>query len=278
MCESESKPKLVSIDLDQQRTAPVGSENASRLALELLSTSKHPRNLPDLQMLERVDIPEAFSTEIILSTQQEHSARRRNPPSKAIQIIDARPLPSKKIHTGPLESPATNTSSHLTSVCILSVSSDHDYCGPVDHSLTGAAQRSRAKSSLLKDILQTISGSQVSSCNSSAAAAAAECKTQTSSGQEKSLSAQPEARSETGPSPDRALQFSHRISEDGVVCEHKSAECTLPTPPPSPPSRGREKRRYRRRSPLSDSSASARSSSSSSSYSSSASRSPKRQK
>lgn len=271
MCENESKPNLVSIDLDQQRTAPVGSENTSRLALEPLSTSKKPRNLPDLQMLERVDIPDAFSTEIILSTQQEQTARRRNPPSKAIQIIDARPLPSKKIHASPSESPATNTSSHLT----LSVSSDHDYCRPVDRSLTSAAQRSRAKPSLLKDILQTISKAQVSSYDSSAAA---ECKTQTSNGQEKSLSAQPKARSERGPSPDRALHFSDCVAEDGVVCEHKTAQCTLPTPPPSPPSRGREKRRYRRSSPRSDPSSSSRSSSSSSSSSSSASRSPKRQK
>lgn len=264
MCESESKPKPVSIDLDQQRAAPVGSENTSRLALEPLSTSNPPGNLPDLQMLERVDTPEAFSTEIILGTQQEQPARRKNPSSKAIQIIDARPLPSKKTLTSPSESPATNTSTRLS----LSVSSDHDYCGPVDRFLTSGAQRSRAKPSLLKDILQTVSELQVSSYDSSAAA---ECRTQTSH----SLPARPEARSETGLPPDKALQFPDHVAGHGVRCGHKTAQYSLPTPPPSPPSRGRAKRRYRR---MSDSSSSSRSSSSSSSSSSCDSRSPKRQK
>ncbi|XP_022611483.1 peroxisome proliferator-activated receptor gamma coactivator-related protein 1-like [Seriola dumerili] len=243
--------------------------------VERLGISESPGTLKTLR--EPVDIPEPLGTEIILSTQQEQPARRKNPPSKAIQIIDPRPLPSKKTHIGPSEPPAAHTSPHMFS----SVSCDHDYCGPVDHSLTSATERSRAKPSLLKDFSKLTNEFQVASLDSSAAA---EWKTQTSTGHTKSESQhhseQPRTRSETNPPADKALQFSGCRAASGDVGggEDKTAPCTLPTPPPSPPVRGRQKRRYRRGSPLSDSSSSSRCSSSSSSSSSSASRSPKRQK
>lgn len=231
--------------------------------LESLSTAETQK----LQVLEAVDIPEPLSTEIILSTQQ--PARRKNPPSKAIQIIDPRPLPSRKTHTIQSESAAA-----LASHMYAHVSADHDYCGSVDHSPVNASQRSRAKPPLLKDASQTTNEHHVMTQGSQAAG---EEKNQITTVKTQSVlqhqSDQPRARSETA---DRALQFADcAAKEDRGRSEDKPAPCTFPTPPPSPPVRGREKRRYRRRSPRSDSSSSSRSSSSSSS-SSSASRSPKR--
>lgn len=221
-------------------------------------------------MLELADIPEPLGIEIILSTQQAQPARRKNPASKAIQIIDPRPLPSKKTNTS--EFPAALTAPHLYS----SVSSDHDYCTPVDQSPTSAAQRSRAKPSLLKDTANEV---QATTHDSSARA---ECRKQTSTREfnptvravnNSALQRLSENhRTRSDPSTDKALSFSEQDCRG--ASEDRTAPCTLPTPPPSPPSRGREKRRYRRRSPRSDSSSSSCSSSSSSS--SSASRSPKR--
>lgn len=298
--ESESKPepKLVSAasspnlqtHTDLHITPPRGTEKTSKQLLpppveplKPLSTSETPgtlktiRNLPDLQMLPLADIPEPLGTEIILSTQQTQPARRKNPPSKAIQIIDPRPLPSKKTNTSTSEFPAAHTAPHLYS----SVSSDHDYCAPVDHSPTSATQHSRAKPSLLKDISKTTNEVQVNTHDS---CATAECRKQTSTREVTTtvravncatpvmqpLSENHKTRSETNPSTDKALSPSDSAASEqdcGGASEDKTAPCTLPTPPPSPPSRGREKRRYRRRSPRS---------SSSSSSSSSASRSPKR--
>ncbi|XP_026160032.1 peroxisome proliferator-activated receptor gamma coactivator-related protein 1 isoform X2 [Mastacembelus armatus] len=271
---------LTSEDLDLHRTQSVALEKTSRLllppsveALKPLSTSEHPgtpdtaMNLPDLQMLEHEEIPEPIGTEIILSTQQERPTRRKNTSSKTVQIIDPRPLPPKKTHGNPSEPSVAHNSPHLLS----SVSSDHDYCGSVDHSLTGASHHDRAKPSLLKDIHKATSELQVTTHDSSVAS---ECKTQTTVGAAKSLfqchSEQPRTRLETEPSTHRAPQ----VSDNGGAGDDSTPPCTLPTPPPSPPRRGREKRRYRRRSPLSDSS----SRSSSPSCSSSASRSPKRRK
>lgn len=224
--------------------------------LESLSTSE----TQTLQTLEGVDVPEPLSTEIILSTQQ--PTRRKNPPSKAIQIIDPRPLPPRKAHAAPSEPPAARAP-HMYA----HISSDHDYCGSVDHS--PAVQHSRAEPPLLKDASQSTNDQHMMAQDLHAA------------GEDRNQitavfvhhSEKPRVRSETA---DKALQFANRAAtEDIRTSEDKTAPCTFPTPPPSPPVRGREKRRYRRRSPRSESSSSSRSSSSSSS-SSSASRSPKR--
>lgn len=300
--EERVEPKLVSVtpplnlqtDGRLDRTQPVRAPRLVRTPPEPPSTSESPgtpktfRNLPHLQTLECVDIPEPHGTEIILSTQQDLPARRKNPPSKAIQIIDPRPLPSKKTHTTLSEFPAAHIPPHLYS----SISSDHDYCGPVGRSLTSAPQRSRA--SKLKDISKTSDELQVTTHDSSAAA---QCKKETSTGDVKTTvraavnkavmqrpSEEPRTGSETNPSTDRVLPLSDSAATEqhcGCAAEDKTAPCTLPTPPPSPPVRGRERGRYRRRSPHSDSSCSSCSSASSSSSSSSsrsASRSPKRQK
>ncbi|XP_070684325.1 peroxisome proliferator-activated receptor gamma coactivator-related protein 1-like isoform X2 [Pempheris klunzingeri] len=272
------------LDLDKARL--IGTERLAVTPPESPSTSESPGmpitfgNLPHLQMSEGVDIPEPLGTEIILSTQHDLPARRKNPPSKAIQIIDPRPLPSRKTHTSLSELPAAHISPHLYS----SISFDHDYCGPVDRTLTSAAQRGRA--SKLNYVSKTMDESHVSSHDSSAA----ELKKQTSTGEAETtvravnnkavaqhLPEHPRTRSETSPSTNEVLSLSENTEKHcGRAAEDKTTPCTLPTPPPSPPVRGREKRRYRRGSPCSNSSSSSRSSSSSSS--SSASRSPKRQK
>lgn len=252
------------------------------------------RILPQLHSSEPVDIPEPLGTEVVLSSQErspanqqlklfplaaqrEQTARRKNPLSKAIQIIDPRPLPSKKTHINPPESPAT----HFSLQIHLTVSSDHDYCVPVDRSCTGATQRNKAKTSSPTDKMQ------VSTCDLSAAS---ECKKQTTTC---------EANTTLMPveSEESVLQHlceDHRttpqtLSMDRILpaatgreckgADNKGKEtinpCGLSTPPPRR-GRGREKR-YRRRSPRSDSSADTRTTSSSPS-SSSASRSPKRKK
>ncbi|XP_029361988.1 peroxisome proliferator-activated receptor gamma coactivator-related protein 1 isoform X2 [Echeneis naucrates] len=285
----KSGPKIPQTDGHMDKNQPVGSEKTSRLPpslsvepVDLLKLSqKTLRSLPELQTLDAVDIPEPMGTEIILSTQQEHPTSRKNPPSKAIQIIDPRPLPTKKTPISTTEPRTAHSSPHTFS----SVSCDHDYCGPVDHSLTSVTQRSRAKLSLLKDVSEVSNEFQVTTLNLSAAAG---LQTQTSTGQTKSVSRhhseQPRTRSDTKPLAEKALLFSgcSAASGDGGAEQHETAPCSLPTPPPSPSVRGREKRRFRRRSPHSDSSSDSITSSSrcssSSSSSSSASRSPKRRR
>ncbi|KAM4584530.1 uncharacterized protein PAE49_004052 isoform 2-T2 [Odontesthes bonariensis] len=246
---------------DGHRPEPAGSEKSSRLtpSVEPLEPLSSSGNLPYLQT---VDAPEPLCNEIILSTRQEPPARRKNVPSKAIKIIDPRPLPSRKIHTSPSESPAAQTPTHVFSY----FSCDHDYCGPVDCSPVSASQRSGVKSSLLRE---TTTEPQVTAQNSRAGKE----QKNISDGQTASVSPhhseQPRTRSEADVFSDSSA------AEDGGANTNRTAACSLPTPPPSPPARGRDKRRHRR-SQQSDSSSSSRSSSFSSSSSSSASCSPKR--
>ncbi|XP_035856712.1 peroxisome proliferator-activated receptor gamma coactivator-related protein 1-like isoform X1 [Sander lucioperca] len=291
VCENEPEPKPATSPSNLHADGHVdtdGAQGTQSISVEALAHLSSPgslgspktlRNSPHLQMSEGVDIPEPLGTEIVLSTQLDLPARRKNPPPKAIQIIDPRPLPSKKTHAHLSELPAAHTSPHIYS----SVSSDHDYCGPVDHLLSSATQRSRAPK--LKDVSKTSDELQMTTHDSSSAA---ECKKQTSTSEVNTtiravavtqhLSEQPRTRSEASPSSDNVLSDNAGTEQDcGCAAEDKTAPCSLPTPPPSPPARGREERRYRRRSPRSDSSSSSRSSSSSTS-SSSASPSPKRQK
>ncbi|XP_075946657.1 uncharacterized protein LOC142948480 isoform X2 [Anarhichas minor] len=282
VCENEPEPELAPSQsdlqtdgrLDLDRTTPVVTQRASVETLEPLGTSESPGNPETLGSSPPLQsVPEPLGTEIILGTQQDLPARRRNPPSKAIQIIDPRPLPSRKTNTS---LPAAHVSPHTYA----SVSSDHDYCGTADRSLTSAPQRSRA--SKPKDASPTSDELQVTTHDSSAAA---ECKKPTSTGEVSAAvgavdnSAVTQRLSEqpgTSPSTDIVLSDGASTEPDCVcAAEDETPSCTLPTPPPSPPARGREKGRYRRRSPRSDSSSSSPSSSSSSS---SASPSPKRQK
>lgn len=301
------EPKLVSstspssqTDGHLDRNESAGTEGSTTTPvtflvepLKPLSTSESRgtqeilRNLQHLQMLEGVNIPEPLGTEIVLSTQQDLPAIRKNPPSKAIQIIEARPLPSKKTHSNLSEFPVALSSPHIYS----SISSDHNYCEPADRSLTSITQSSRACNS--QDFSETMGDLQVISYESSAAS---ECRKQTPSTEVNSttravddsaksvtqyLCEGPRSRSETASSADKVLSLSDSTAPEqdcGFAAKEKTAPCALPTPPPSPPVRGRGRRRDQRRSPRSDSSSSSCSSLSSSSSSSSASHSPKRQK
>ncbi|XP_029990575.1 peroxisome proliferator-activated receptor gamma coactivator-related protein 1 isoform X2 [Sphaeramia orbicularis] len=239
---------------------------------ESAATPKTLSSRPNFQTADDVEIPEALGTEIILTT------RRKVTPSKSIQIIDPRPLPSKKTHPSLPESSATYMSAHI----FASISSDHDYCS----SLTPATERSRAWK--LKDISETSDEMQVNTCDSSIAVAAAVCKGQTPPGdphtpfRTENESVRLDHKTTSDMDRSSELLFSDQ-AVTGENCSSSEAGTELsipPTPPPSPPCRGRgrdRRRRYRRRSPRSDSSSSSHSSTSSSS-SSNTSCSPKRQK
>ncbi|CAJ1053710.1 peroxisome proliferator-activated receptor gamma coactivator-related protein 1 isoform X1 [Xyrichtys novacula] len=230
-------------------TAPVETHQHSS------TSSGSQRDPQQLQMLESVEIPEPLGTDIILSTEP---ARRRHPPSKAIQIIDPRPLPPKKTHASLPEFPAAHILSYI--------SSDHDYCGSVDRSLSNPTQDS----------------SPAAGCKNQTSTGGPDATTRAVSSSAKSVLQDPpeesRTRSETNLPSVKTFSEVPAEKESCSTPEYKTPQCSLPTPPPSPVVRGREKRRYQRRSPRSSSSSSSCSSSSSSSSSSSTSRSPKRQK
>ncbi|XP_061578619.1 peroxisome proliferator-activated receptor gamma coactivator-related protein 1 isoform X2 [Cololabis saira] len=267
VCETEPKPVQAPsashlqenghVDLDVPE--PAGPQKTSRLLTSSLGPTE-PLNGSesgvDLQMVEAVDIPEPLCTEIILSTLQETPARRKALPSKAIQIIDPRPLPPRKTHTSLPESPAAQTSTHM----FPHLSSDHDYCGSVNNTpdICGYSQHCRATPSLPKEMTRIPSEVQAITQESTRPVSDGETATVLQHHAEK-----PGTRSKPDLSTDRALQFTDSAAtKDDIANKHKSAPCSLPTPPPSPPVRGRTKRRYRR-SPHSDSSSSSISSSSS---------------
>ncbi|KAM8878982.1 uncharacterized protein AB9W97_014576 [Spinachia spinachia] len=235
------------------RTIAAAMQQTSAEAFEPLSTSEpcvDPEALggpTPLYALEGAQIPEPLGTEIVLIARTDLPARRRNPPPKAIQIIDPRPLPSRKTHTSP---PAALFSPHAYS----SVSADHDYCGSVDRSLTAA--------SAPNDVC-LISGHLKGTTRGYGAAA--ECEKRTFSSEVGAGSV------ETRSSADVAS------AEPLCVCaaEDEAAPSAPPTPTPSPPRTSRGRNLYRRRSPCSDSSSPSTSPSSSCS---SISPSPKRQK
>lgn len=245
-------------------------------------TRQQPRSSPRLHTSGR-GVPEPLCSDIIISTQHDQLARRRNPAPRTIQIIDPRPLRSRRAQADPSEIPAALAPSHIRS----SVSSDHDYCRPPDHSLTNISHHSRASD--LQDICNGSDESPVVTCEPNAAA---KCKHQTSTSEGDAfairdendaarpamldLPAEPWTRSVRALSADRVLPLF-----DGTATEHRHAGAAedkmvpraLPTPPPSPVVRGRDRGRCRGSSPYSDSS-----SCSSSCSSSSSSPSPKRQK
>nr|XP_057902147.1 peroxisome proliferator-activated receptor gamma coactivator-related protein 1-like [Doryrhamphus excisus] len=99
---------------------------------------KTATTLPDPQ-LEDVVIPEPLGTEIILSTQEALTGRRKTPPSKTIQIIEPRPLLARRTNNSDLAA-----SPHTCS----SVAADHDYCMPAD------LLHTQASSTLLRNIHQ----------------------------------------------------------------------------------------------------------------------------
>lgn len=236
------------------------------------------RDSADLQTSECAQVPEPLGNEIILSAQQDLPARRKNAPFKAIQIINPRPLPSKKTHSNLSERPNLLTSPHLFS----SISSDHDYCGPADHFLAHIPQcvrYSKSKdSSKITESLPNINDPECKQQTSPGGVVTSVTTTDIPSSGSQHLPVESRNGPETSPSTDMLLTLSHSIATEPTcnsAAKHKVVPCTLPTPPPSPLARGRDRRRHQRSSPRSDSSSSSCSSSPSSS--SSCSPSPKRQ-
>lgn len=232
-----------------------GTETSVQQA-SLPSSSETPgtphtlRDSSDLLTSEAAPVPEPLGKEVILGTQQDPpSARRKNFPSKAIQIIDPRPLPPRKTLVSLSEVPNALASPHLYT----SVSSDHDYCAPADHFPTG------------KDSSKVVGSPPI--MNDS------ECK-RANPPEEDAASIATSVSEKTAPPADTLPSILHSLDTEPMcrpAADHQVVPCALP----SPPARGRDCRRYRRRSPCSDSSSSSYSSSSPSS--SSCSPSPKRQ-
>lgn len=208
------------------------------------------RDSSDLLTSEAAPVPEPLGKEVILGTQQDPpSARRKSFPSKAIQIIDPRPLPPRKTLVSPSEVPNALASPHLYT----SVSSDHDYCAPAG--LFPTSEDS-----------PKVEGSPPIRNDS-------ECK-QANSPEEDASSITTSVCEETAPAADMLPSILHSV-DTGPTCRPAADHQVVPCALPSPPARGRDSRRYRRRSPCSDSSSSSYSSPSPSS--SSCSPSPKRQ-
>ncbi|XP_068177051.1 uncharacterized protein [Antennarius striatus] len=226
---------------------------------ETLESSSSPKTLSHSLISDCIDIPEPFGSEIVIKTQDVMLARHKNPPSKSIQLIDPRPLRSRKTHLDLSEFPAALTALHMFS----SILSDHDYCGRVDGPPTNTAHQSRAAK--LKDTNGSSDDLEetADATTSKQEIPTDECNTTVISAVHNSAKSDIRGLSEERSTP----------STGGVLPPSESTSSShCHTPPPSSLVRGRERSRYRRRAPSSDSS------SSSSSPSSSPSRSPKRQK
>ncbi|KAK7930252.1 hypothetical protein WMY93_006647 [Mugilogobius chulae] len=228
-----------------------------RSCTEELSDTALLHSGPDLK------IPELLGTEVILSSTQEQSIRRKVPPVKAIQIIDPRPMPFKRTHASPAES--TYTSPHVYSAIL----SDHDYCTVLEGNKTTQVNQSD-----FVEIRQANPNIPVL------------CPKQIVEAVNSENSVDKVTKQDQTKPPTEQSTLSTDNSQK--TCDIRLDQCmVLPTPPPSPPCRvrdraspppprGRDQRRYRTRSCSSDSTSSSCSSCSSSS--SSRSRSPKRQK
>lgn len=187
-------------------------------------------------------VPKPLGRDVIIDMQTQllMSKRPKKPSSKAVQMIEPRPLPRRKTHghLGHL--------SGVSAVLTCHVSSDHDYCRP------HVPPPSRATS--LRDVCSD--PRHVSPDTGHGASTWI-------------LSASDSSR--TGDSPETHLpgRTEPPGSRTPVVSAPSGSEETtglwpLPTPPSSPPSRGRNRRRYQRRANSGSSSCSSSSSSSSS--------------
>lgn len=241
---------------EETQAKQTGTETSVQQA-SLPSSSETPgtphtlRDSSDLLTSQAAPVPEPLGKEVILGTQQDPpSARRKNFPSKAIQIIDPRPLPPRKTLVSLSEVPNALASPHLYT----SVSSDHDYCAPADHFPTS------------KDSSKVVGSPPI--MNDS------ECK-RANPPEEDAASIATSVSEKPAPPADTLPSILHSVDTEPTcrpAADHQVVPCALP----SPPARGRDCRRYRRRSPCSNSSSSSYSSSSPSS--SSCSPSPKRRR
>ncbi|MEQ2167525.1 hypothetical protein GOODEAATRI_005023, partial [Goodea atripinnis] len=225
----------------RENSAAIDSEQTSKSPLKPNMEPRKPLSTEEiLKDVQTLEVPEPLFIEIVLSTQKNQPVRCKNLSLKSIQIIDPRPLPSRKARMSQVEPSAAQTSAQFYSYLF----SDHDYCGSVDHSPLQAKQSSELTT---PELMTQDSG------------AAGEGKDHISENLTSALlyrSDQTRTGSETDTSTDEAPQFSSRAAIEGEGRDdNRTALCSLPTPPPTPPVRGRSKRRYRR-SPRSDSSSS----------------------
>lgn len=211
----------------QQTGTEVSMELASLSSSSGTSSTPHTlRDSSDLLMIDAAAVPEPLDKEVVLSTQLHlSSARRKNFSSKAIQIIDPRPLPPRKTPVNQLEVPNALASPHL----YISVSHDHNYCASTDLFPAG------------KDSLK-VEGSLPKTKYS-------ECTQANSLNEDRTSIATPVCE-ELAPPTDALLSILHSVDTEQAsksAADHKVVPCDLS----SPPARGRDRRRFRRRSPSS---------------------------
>lgn len=186
-------------------------------------------------------VPTPLGSDVIIDMQTQllTSKRPKNPSSKAVQMIEPRPLPRRKTHghLGHL--------SGVSAVLICHVSSDHDYCRP------HVPPPGRATS--LRDVCAD--PRHVSPNPGHGASTWI-------------LSASDNSRTSDSPEthlPGRTEPGSHTpVVSAPSGSEETTGLWPLPTPPSSAPSRGRNRRRCQRRANSGSSSCSSSSSSSSS--------------
>lgn len=173
-----------------------------------------------------------------MQTQLLMGKRSRNPSSKAVQMIEPRPLPSRKTHGHP------GHLSGVSAVLTCHVSSDHDYCRP------HVPPSSRATS--FRDVCSDPHHmSPDTGDGASPWILSASDSSRTSDSPKTHLPGRPEPGSHTP------------IASAPSGSKETTGPWPLPTPPSSPPSRGRDRRRYQRRVNSGSSSCSSSSSSSS---------------
>uniref|UniRef100_A0A3P9MTA3 Peroxisome proliferator-activated receptor gamma coactivator-related protein 1-like n=1 Tax=Poecilia reticulata TaxID=8081 RepID=A0A3P9MTA3_POERE len=206
------------------RPEPAGPELTSASPLKPPVGPLGPPSPGDgLKDVRSLDVPEPLHTEVVLSTQRNPPTRCRSLSLKLVQIIEPRPLPTRKVRTSQSEPPAVHSSAQIYAYLCC----DHDYCGSAERCPPQAQQPAEA---------------------------ATEPERTADHVSENPRSNQTRTGSETDKSTDEALRFSPRKEADrGGRDDSRVTLCGLPTPPPTPPGRGRSRRRYRVRSPRSDS-------------------------
>ncbi|XP_007570205.1 peroxisome proliferator-activated receptor gamma coactivator-related protein 1 isoform X2 [Poecilia formosa] len=232
ICSNGPKPVPAASSLSIETKCQVGLDRPEPAGPELTSASPlkppvgplgPPSPEDGLKDVRLLDVPEALHTEVVLSTQRNPPTRCRSLSLKLVQIIEPRPLPTRKVRPSQSEPPAAHSSAQIYAYLCC----DHDYCGSAERCPPQAQQPAEAATEPERTA-DHVSGNP--------------------------RSAQTRTGSETDTSTDEALRFSPRKAADrGGRDDSRAALCGLPTPPPTPPGRGRSRRRYRVRSPRSDS-------------------------
>uniref|UniRef100_A0A096LQ36 Si:dkey-93h22.8 n=1 Tax=Poecilia formosa TaxID=48698 RepID=A0A096LQ36_POEFO len=108
------------------RPEPAGPELTSASPLKPPVGPLGPPSPEDgLKDVRLLDVPEALHTEVVLSTQRNPPTRCRSLSLKLVQIIEPRPLPTRKVRPSQSEPPAAHSSAQIYAYLCC----DHDYCG-----------------------------------------------------------------------------------------------------------------------------------------------------